>query len=101
MKYGLADDVMTQITNVFVEDHNVLRVIIFGPRATGNFKSTSSIYLAISGNNLGPDDIPEFYEELDQLGLPYTFQLELLNAIKDSDLIDHIAKEGKPFYKKP
>ena len=52
MKYGLSDQTIKKIIDVFGKFPNVSEVIIYGSRAKGNFKNGSDIDLSFKGNNL-------------------------------------------------
>jgi hypothetical protein len=39
-------------------------------------------------------------EDIDDLLLPYTFDISLLHSISDRDVLDHIKSFGKVFYEK-
>ena len=75
-------------------------VVLYGSRAKGNFKKGSDIDLTIKGENLNLKIINKISLSLDNLYLPYTFDLSIFNHISSSELIDHIQRVGKVFYKK-
>ena len=52
MKYGLSDQVITKIIDVFTKFPEVKEVILYGSRAKGNYKRGSDIDLAIKGKNI-------------------------------------------------
>jgi hypothetical protein len=39
-------------------------------------------------------------DDIDDLHLPYTFDISLLHSISDPDVLDHIKRVGKVFYEK-
>ena len=73
---------------------------MYGSRAKGNFKNGFDIDLTIKGENLNLKIINKISFCLDDLYLPYTFDLSIFNHISSSELIDHIQRVGKVFYKK-
>jgi nucleotidyltransferase substrate binding protein (TIGR01987 family) len=75
-------------------------VILYGSRAKDNFKPGSDIDLTLIGNELNLTVLNKISLELDDLLLPYTFDLSLYHHIKQPDLIDHIQRVGKVFYSK-
>jgi len=50
------------------------------------------------GENLNFSTLTKTCQELDELLLPYTFDLSILSHIKDDDMLDHIRRIGKVFY---
>jgi predicted nucleotidyltransferase len=70
---------------------NAERAILFGSRAKGGWKSNSDIDIAISGANV---NIATLREHLDELPLPYKFDILDYNKISNPDLRDHINRIG-------
>ena len=100
MKYGLKLSVVKNIKEVFSAFPEVEEVILYGSRAKGNFKNGSDIDLTFKGENLNLNLINKISFCLDDLYLPYTFDLSIFNHISSPDLIDHIQRVGEIFYKK-
>jgi len=99
-KYGLKQSTVQDIQKVFSTFSEVEEVVLYGSRAKGNFKKGSDIDLTIKGENLNLKIINKISLSLDNLYLPYTFDLSIFNHISSSELIDHIQRVGKVFYKK-
>ena len=98
--FGLAEDEISQIKGIFASLPGLLKVIIYGSRAKGNFKPYSDIDLTLVGNNLSQKDLLDLYIKLDDLLLPYEFDLSIKKQISNPDLIEHIDRIGKVFYEK-
>lgn len=99
-KYGLKQSTVQDIQKVFSTFSEVEEVVLYGSRAKGNFKKGSDIDLTIKGENLNLKIINKISLSLDNLYLPYTFDLSIFNHISSPELIDHIQRVGKVFYKK-
>lgn len=99
-KYGLKQSTLQDIQKVFSTFSEVEEVVLYGSRAKGNFKNGSDIDLTIKGENLNLKIINKISLSLDNLYLHYTFDLSIFNHISSSELIDHIQRVGKVFYKK-
>ena len=99
-KYGLKQSTVQDIQKVFSTFSEVEEVVLYGSRAKGNFKNGSDIDLTIKGENLNLKIINKISLSLDDLYLPYTFDLSIFNHISSPELIDHIQRVGKFFYKK-
>ncbi len=74
---------------------------MYGSRAMGNYKPASDIDFVLKGNKLNIKILHNLSWTLDDLLLPYTFDLSIYNQIKNKDLIKHIEQIGKTFYIKP
>jgi uncharacterized protein len=98
MNYGLEEKILQQIVAVFKNFPEIDKAIVYGSRAKGNFRPASDIDLTLEGENLSPDLLNKLSWELDDLLLPYTFDLSLHKQITQQDLLDHIERVGKEFY---
>ncbi|MBN2637466.1 MAG: nucleotidyltransferase domain-containing protein [Bacteroidales bacterium] len=74
--------------------------MLFGSRAKGNYNRGSDIDLTIKGDNLTLNDVLDLSIDLDDLMLPYKFDLIIYDRIKEKDLIDHILRVGIPLLKR-
>lgn len=100
MKFGLPDDTIKKINAVFVKYPHVEKVIIYGSRAKGNYKTGSDIDLTMIGEKLTVQDRSHIFHELDDLPIPYTIDLSIFAKLDHPDLIDHIHRVGKIFFLK-
>jgi predicted nucleotidyltransferase len=99
MKYGLEKENIEKILAVLKSYSKVDEVILVGSRATGNFKNGSDIDFVLKGYNLKLDDLLSLKILLDNLNLAYAFDLLIYDYIEDPDLMEHIKRAGKVFYK--
>ncbi|GAB4219829.1 MAG TPA: nucleotidyltransferase domain-containing protein [Spirochaetota bacterium] len=101
MKFGLSEKTIDLICSIFRQYPQIEKVIVYGSRAKGNYKNGSDIDLAlIGGDDLTMDVLYKILHELDDLLLPYSFDISLYKFIHDPDLIDHIHRVGLVFYQK-
>lgn len=100
MKYGLSQKVIDQINHVFKCYSDLEKVILYGSRAKGNFREGSDIDLTFIGNNLGLQQLSQISNDLDDILLPYQFNLSIYDTIKNQDLLNHIERVGEVFYQK-
>ena len=100
MQNGLKKETIEKILEIFKRHELIEAVILYGSRAKDNFKPGSDIDLTLIGNELNLTVLNKISLELDDLLLPYTFDLSLYHHIKQPDLIDHIQRVGKVFYSK-
>jgi len=98
--FGLRENIIKQINSVFEEFPQIDEVFIYGSRAKGNYKPGSDIDLTLKGENINHDLLNSISLKLDELYLPYIFDISNFRAIDNKDLIEHINRVGKVFYEK-
>ena len=98
MKFGLDDIIIEKINHVFEQFPQIKEVIIYGSRAMGNYKEASDIDLVLIGDNLHLSDLNQLTLALDDLLLPYLFDISIRSQIKNEDLLAHINRNRKLFY---
>ena len=97
--YGLDDDTISKINGVFSKYSQIEKVILYGSRAKGNYHNGSDIDITLKGEKLTlSNSVYPITEELDELYLPYMFDISIFSYIKDQDMIDHINRVGLVFY---
>ena len=74
------------------------KVILYGSRAKGNYKNGSDIDLCFFGKDLTKDIIYKIDLVLDDLLLPYSFDLSIYKDLENQELKDHIDRIGTVFY---
>ena len=98
MKYGLEDHIIQKINAVFTLFPDITEVIIYGSRAKGNYRPGSDIDLSLRGNNLSLNLVNQICLKLDELMLPYTFDISIFDQIENPDFLDHIKRIGQIFF---
>lgn len=98
--YGLKKETVQKIKTILASYTAVEEAVLYGSRAKGNFRPGSDIDLVLKGNNLNLQMINKISLDLDDLLLPYLFDLSIYHQITNADLIEHIGRVGKVFYKK-
>jgi len=101
VKFGLGATTIEQVQSVLARHPQVGQAILYGSRAKGSFKTGSDIDLTLlGGDDLNVQVLYRIMDEIDDLLLPYTFDLSLFRQIDDPDVIGHIERNGKMFYRK-
>ncbi len=95
---GLTQKEINGIRAVFSKYKPIEEVLIYGSRAMGNFKPASDIDLTLKGENIDLSLLAEIEFDLDDLMLPYKFDISIYNSITNPDFLDHINRMGKEFY---
>lgn len=100
MDCGLKEETIKKIVRVLENHPEVDQVILYGSRAKGNFKNGSDVDLTFKGPHLTQSIVWAIRSELDDLLLPYTFDVSFFDEISNRELLDHIERVGIMFYKK-
>ena len=98
MPYGLNDETLKSMINVFSHYSKIEKAILYGSRAKGTHKKGSDIDIALVGENLTIKELNQIWIELDDLMLPYQFDLTLYNILSNNALTDHIDRVGVKIY---
>lgn len=100
MNFGLPDQVIKSLQEVFRKHPSIEKVTLYGSRAKGNYKNGSDIDLCMSGKTIDFSEISRISDEIDDLMLPYKTDLSLDREIENPDLLAHIERIGLIFYQK-
>ena len=100
MKFGLTIRQYSLIEDAIISFNDIEKVLIFGSRATHKFKPSSDIDLAVIGKNLSRDIINRLASQLDDLPLPFMFDILHYDQISNKVLKSQIDLEGKLFFEK-
>ncbi|MGK0183152.1 MAG: putative nucleotidyltransferase [Halioglobus sp.] len=100
MPFGLKNKDIAQIHDVFYQYPQIQEVLIYGSRAKGNYKPGSDIDLSLIGKSIDLALLSNLSDQLDDLFLPYTFDISILRDISNLDFLDHIKRVGTTFYNK-
>jgi len=95
LKYGLELQDIEDIITVLKQTAAVESAVLFGSRATGTHRPGSDIDIALTGNSLTHSDLLDVLIALDELSLPYKFDIIMHNQIKEQALLEHIKRVGK------
>ncbi len=99
MKFGLKDETIDKINSVLAKYPQVSKAVIYGSRAKGNYKNGSDIDLTLHGE-LDLTIQFKIDNNLDDLLLPYTFDLSIFSKLTDPEFISHIERVGQVFYER-
>ncbi|GAB4204862.1 MAG: nucleotidyltransferase domain-containing protein [Bacteroidia bacterium] len=98
MMYGLKISTIQSIQDVLKKYPEVEKAILYGSRAKGNYKPGSDIDLTLIGDKLNLTILQKIENELDELLLPYRIDLSIHKQIKNTELLEHIARVGIIFF---
>lgn len=97
---GLNHSDIKKIQSVFNQHSEIEKAILFGSRAKGNYKPASDIDLTLIGSDLTLTIQQTIENELDDLLLPYKFDISIFHTITSNELVDHIERVGQLFFQK-
>ena len=97
MQFGLKEKVIEQINSVFAKYPQIEQVVLYGSRAMGNYKNGSDIDITLKGEGLNLTVLNKVGNELDDLLLPYVFDISIFSQISNPDLLKHIERVGVDF----
>lgn len=98
MKYGLSEEAIQKIRDVFAGFPQILKAVLYGSRAKGNYKTGSDIDLALFGTELNLEILQKIEHRIDDLLLPYSVDLSIYKDISSEELKEHINRVGIIFY---
>ena len=85
------------VLSVLRQHPEIESAILFGSRAKGTHSDRSDVDLALAGS-LGALGAEAIAAELEELPLPYRFNVHALAAITHTPLLEHIERIGKVIY---
>lgn len=94
---GLDNIEITKIRAVFSRHPEVERAVLYGSRAMGRHKPHSDIDLSLIGD-ISMDVQQQIEFELDDLLLPYKFDVSVFHKITNPEFTAHIDRVGMEFY---
>ncbi|WP_114984749.1 nucleotidyltransferase domain-containing protein [Cyclonatronum proteinivorum] len=97
---GLTSEEWHDIRSVFFKYPDIERVILYGSRAMGNYQPASDIDLTLIGEDIDLGILSDITFELDDLLLPYKFDLSIYQDISNEALKEHIKRVGIVLYEK-
>ncbi len=100
-RYGLPEETIAMFAAVFTRHPEVERVILYGSRAKGNYRSGSDIDLALQGGDgMTERVLYSIVRELDDLPVPYSFDVAIHSMIANEALFEHIRRRGTVVYER-
>ena len=100
MPYGLKDIELEKMCGVFASNERIERVVLYGSRAKGNYKPFSDVDITLMGEKLTHSDLNRISLAVDDLLLPYQFDISIFHTLKNEALIDHIHRIGITIYER-
>ena len=97
--FGLDVDTLREIRRAIEEVEGIQKVLIYGSRAQGYDRKGSDIDLTLIGESLQQkNSVDLLMDKLDELHLPYKFDISLFKEIQDLNMVAEILRTGQTFY---
>lgn len=100
MNPPLPPDELALVRDVFQRHPEVTAAILFGSRAMGTHTVRSDVDLVVSGD-VTPLAAEGIAAELDELPLPYRFEVQSLDHIRSPSIREHIRRAGLQIHPAP
>ncbi len=99
MPYGLREEVIEKVKSIFAKVQPIEKVVLYGSRAKETYQNGSDIDICLYGRNLTLQNaVYPLMEFLDELYLPYSFDISIFDHIDNPALIEHITHVGIVLY---
>ena len=100
-KFGLSQKSIPIIQDIYSQFPSIKKVLVYGSRAMGNFRDGSDIDMTIiADDNFSTDELYKIKLLFDDSMLPYLVDISDFSKLKNTDLIEHINRNGKILYEK-
>ncbi|MDR1733298.1 MAG: nucleotidyltransferase domain-containing protein [Oscillospiraceae bacterium] len=93
--FGLKDSHVSMIAQT-LREAGIERAVVFGSRAKGNYRSNSDIDICVFGADV---NVGKLLSDLDELPMPYKFDVVDYNTISTPALREQIDRVGVEIYK--
>ena len=100
MNGGLKDKELSKLRNLFSQYADIEQVVLYGSRAKGDYKPFSDVDITLMGNSFTRDQLNKLLLDIDDLLLPYQFDVSIYHTLKNDALIEHIQRVGVSIYQK-
>lgn len=98
-QFGLKPEVVAAIRAVLAGFDCIGQAILYGSRAKGGYRPGSDIDLTLKLKGEPPRSLLlDLGQALDDLDLPYTFDISLLHQLTNPNLLEHIERVGVVFF---
>jgi predicted nucleotidyltransferase len=98
--FGLRAEVLEQLNALFKSHPEIVTVVLYGSRAKGTYRPGSDIDITVKGGQVNNSLVGKLAEEIDDLLLPYSFDISSWSQIDNPDLLSHIERVGIVIYQK-
>ena len=99
MDYGLSDETLKTLNDIFCKYPGVKQAVLYGSRAKGNFRTGSDIDITLKIDySFTRDELLHISGDFDDSDLPFFVDVSIYDKIANPDLKAHIDRVGKLLY---
>ena len=98
VSHGLPAAAVAKIQGILATFPAIEQATLYGSRALGRHRPGSDIDLTLAGDGLDARTLARLDGALDDLLLPWRFDLSVQASLHSPELIDHIQRVGTLFY---
>ena len=91
---GLPASASRAVESLVQGERRIRRATVYGSRAKGNFRLGSDVDLCLDAPDLDFSSLTNWENQLDDLMLPWKFDVTLRHKITDPALLEHIDRVG-------
>jgi len=95
---GLKPKIFNLLNEVFSTYEAIDTVVLYGSRAKGTYHAGSDIDITITGKNFKNSLVGKIEDDIDNLLLPYSFDISSWSQIDNDELRAHIERVGIIIY---
>lgn len=97
---GLSEEVLALLDRIFGSNTEVESVILYGSRAKAAHRPGSDVDIVITGEGVTNSVLARIESEIDDLLLPYTFDVSSFALLDKAELLCHINRVGVVIYQR-
>lgn len=98
MNYGIKEEYWSRLETVFRNHKSIEKVILYGSRAKGTNKKYSDVDVVLVGESIENREFCNILDEIDDLLLPFIFDVSTYHTLSNVKLIESIKKTGVVIY---
>jgi predicted nucleotidyltransferase len=98
MSFGLNDEHIKILQDIFKKHLTTGEVIIYGSRVKNTQTKYSDIDLVLKQTKLNNHQVEDLIDETIESDLPYLCDIQLFENVKNANLLAHIERVGSVFY---
>ncbi|WP_271628686.1 nucleotidyltransferase domain-containing protein [Caldicellulosiruptor sp. DIB 104C] len=99
-RFGIEEEILDKIIEIFKKYKQVIKACIFGSRARGDYRRGSDVDICIWLEEESENPIYKIQDELEEVNTILLFDVVAFNSITKESLKESIMKEGAVIYER-